>query len=536
MGLVAILAQRIKEAGAALIATPARPLSLAEGVSVATALTSLILAQLLWSDSLYMFSRMFWFDEIVTYVLVTDPDAARAAAALWQGVDNNTPGLFVLLRVFTWLIDNTSEPAFRSFSFLSVLLGLFGVYVSLRRCFSPLAAFTTVLAIWTHPLMLFQAFNARYYAPLFAAAVWFAYFLSRAPGARNRFWANLAIGSSALVLCLIHYLGILSMLLVVFGELLHRRGVIGSKWRGFGPTVLGPLALVACIPLLISHSSRVSVTSWLPPPTLQRISQFGIELMLPVHLAVIPLVVWVSYVAMTFRQKAEASYTAGSSLMSLTGLSALALTPAFLVGYSYFVPILLGQYAIASVAGLAPGIALVLARVSRSGLIALCLFFVLVGARDLRYQAARHQHTDQRKWEVIDTIRRHTGSHPVTWEHFFPHEIAHYAPDLSPRLFYLNKRDFDRVPTINAHFFNDAEWKRARTWGSEWARRFAAVYGYPAVMEFEHLRDLPIKYLIVGRDPIDQQSPSEESYSGFRLRHVERSLYELVNDPTAEQR
>ena len=131
-------------------------------------LAVLILAQLTLGHPAYHFSRMFWFDEIVTHILVTDPDPAHAASALWNGVDNNTPGLYIGLKAFTSLVGTTSESAFRAFSFLSVMVGLFGIYLSLTRCFSRLVSFVTVVAIWTHPLILRHAFNARFYGPLFA--------------------------------------------------------------------------------------------------------------------------------------------------------------------------------------------------------------------------------------------------------------------------------------------------------------------------------------------------------------------------------
>ena len=346
-------------------------------------LIALIMTQLVLSHSLYLFSHMFWFDEIVTDILVTDPAFSHAAAALWKGVDNNIPGLFVALRAFTSLIGSTSESTFRVFSFLCVLIGLCGVYRSLCRCFPPLVTFATVIAVWTHPLILHHAFNARFYGPLFAAAVWFSYFLSCAPTARHRVRSNVAIAVSAVALCTVHYFGVLSLLLVVLGELLYRRRTLKGRFAGFAAATAGLLALVASAPLLVSHLSKAGEQRGCRHPACSG-WWFGTYLMLPVpghrSIGCLDLLCHVhasSTIRSEFREEAD--------LLSVASLSALALMPLVLLVFSYLVqPVLIPQYAISAVAGLAPGIALVLSRVSRTMLVALCAFFLLVGAQRLR--------------------------------------------------------------------------------------------------------------------------------------------------------
>src|SRR5262249_2170405 len=144
-----------------------------------------ISGQIILSNCTYLLQRHFWLDEIYTQTLVSDPDLGHAMAALAGGVETHPPTLYALLRLYTALLGGASEVTLRTFALLSVIGALLGLYVGLRTVYGSLVALTPVLAIWGHGLVVHHAFEARFYGPLLAGAVWFAYFLNRArvPGA-----------------------------------------------------------------------------------------------------------------------------------------------------------------------------------------------------------------------------------------------------------------------------------------------------------------------------------------------------------------
>jgi hypothetical protein len=171
-----------------------------------------------------------------------------------------------------------------------------------------------------------------------------------------------------------------------------------------------------------------------------------------------------------------------------------------------------------------------LRRVSRAALIALCVFFLLVGAQSLRGQAAQYRMADAQRLELIDIIRRNTGSHPVLFETYVVHEIAHYAPDLAPRLFEVDEGPFAQPPAVIPGGLTEREWRTSRAWDVAWTRRYAAMYARPSAVTLEDLRELPTKYLVLGYRPLKDPPLGGQTFFGYKLRHVERNLYELVND------
>ena len=64
------------------------------------------------------------------------------------------------MRAVGWL-GGTSPEVASSISFVTVFAGLIGLYLALRRSFTALVAWTAVLSVWTHPLVLGHAFEAR---------------------------------------------------------------------------------------------------------------------------------------------------------------------------------------------------------------------------------------------------------------------------------------------------------------------------------------------------------------------------------------
>src|SRR5262249_8144528 len=235
-----------------------------------------------------------WLDEIYTHTLTADPDLGHALRALAAGVETHPPTYYLLLRLFTAVYGECSETALRVFALLAVVVALIGLYVLLRMAFAPLAAFAGVLAVWGHGLVIHHAFEARFYGPWLAATVWFAYFLARCRVSAHRLRTDSLLAVSSLLLCTIHYFGIITLTLIVGFELCFHRSPGKFRASGWLAVMAGPVALLACVPLLLNQRAAFTVPTWVAAPTLSSVVQIGTWVLLPASLTAVLVVCWFS--------------------------------------------------------------------------------------------------------------------------------------------------------------------------------------------------------------------------------------------------
>ena len=494
----------------------AGPLTLTEAAVVLCGLFALVGAQLVLSGATYLFHRHYWLDEIYTQTLVTDPDLRHSMRALAGGVETHPPTFYLLMRVFT-SIAGTSETAFRCFAFLSVLAALLGLFVSLRQAFSPFPAAVAIFLIWCHPLVVEHAFEARFYGPWLAATVWFAFFLARVRTAGNRSLNTALLAVSSILVCTIHYFGIITLVLVTCFELwFHRKP--GERWRGMGVVAAGPAALLCCVPLLLAQRSSFTVSTWLVN-SWPLLLLFMISTLYPLIFAL--MVVWLYQL---FRARAVGLRPGANlpALSSLAGLSGLFFLPVILVLFSYCVqPVMHARYALPAVASLAPAVAFLVSGASRKVVIGLCLVFLLVGTVKLTLDTLGSKESDQGTDRLIDAIRKHNPVGPTAFE--FPNSlyvVTHYAPDQAGHCYYL---DFERLDIGYT-----PDW---RIFTRDLSRNYARYYEKPALMSWEKVRQGSGQFLVhdafYGLLPEDI-SGLKDLYPGFVPRHVELGLYELV--------
>jgi hypothetical protein len=499
--------------------------SFLEILTVAIGLTLCVILQLALCNAFSLFSRYFWVDELFTYRLVSDPDFLRAMRGIQAGVDLTVPGLHLLLRAFTALVGSTAEAVFRSFALLSMLLALLGVYVSLRQIASILVATTAMLAIWSHPLVFYHAFEARFYGPWFAGIVWFSYFLGRARMSPGNFCNLALLGLSSLLVCLVHYFGIVSLLLVVAGEFLLRRIRTTTPARLAAAIAPGPLALAICVPLFLMHQRTISAVTWLPAATLQQIATFSTTLLLPNSLAAVVMVIWLSQLLRGSEAEARPWLYAKPDWTTLAGLSATVLMVPALLVYSFLVrPVLINRYAFPAIASLAGAVGFVIAPAHRLLTIALCCFFLLFSARGIHFNAQNFRERDQQTREFIAHIYNQTDKAPLLFEdlHAF-YTLCHYAPDVADRCFYL---DFDKGQ------LEHADKNTLQTWHRNFARAYARVYPDRGLIHWTNLYRYKEVYLIVYKEKIENLPRASallhEQYPGFIAQHVYGQLFRLV--------
>jgi len=493
-------------------------LSLLEAIVIGLLLLTGISTQIMISGSTYLFQRHYWLDEIYTHTLVSDPDLSHVMAALAGGVETHPPTFYALLRVFTALQGGCREVALRTFALLSVISALLGLYVVLRTVYAPLVAFIPVLAVWSHGLVVHHAFEARFYGPLLAGAIWFAYFLNRSRVAGASRLNPVLLAGASLFLCTIHYFGIITFGLIASGELLFHRPKNRTPWYTWLAAAVGPLALAACLPLLMSQRKAFTVPTWVSAPTLSSIAELGTWILLPASFTAVLLASWFSTLLQkAFPPKRDFPAT-GEDVTALAGLTGLVFMPGFLILFSLAVqPVWVDRYALPAVAGLAPAVAYLASRLGRVWVLAVIAFFLAVSTQQLRNQAAEAQEQDQRTGAFITALRQQKGGRPIICEHLTAQYVLHYyAPDLAPLFLDHEKGQTDCGP--DTYFFS-----------RDLCRNYAAFYTTPGLIRWEALSTTASRYLLVVGVPWSRSKGSFlRHYPGFEMHELDHGLYELV--------
>jgi hypothetical protein len=363
-----------------------------------------------------------------------------------------------------------------------------------------------------------HAFEARFYGPLLAGAVWFAYFLnrSRIPGSRRSVFVLLA--ASSLFLCTIHYFGIIVFGLIVSFELFFCRPINRTPRVAWMAAALGPLALAPCVPLLLSQRAAFTVPTWVRPPTLSNIAELGTWILLPASFSAVVLAAWFStLLKKVFLPKRDLP-TTGEDATSLAGLTGLVFMPVFLILFSFAVqPVWVERYALPAVAGLAPAVAFLVARMARVTVLALIAFFLVVSTQQLRNQATEAREQDQRTDAVIATLRQHDGDGPIICEHLSAQYVLHYyAPDLAP-LFVDHEPGQTDCRRDEYYFSRDL------------CRNYEAYYTVPKTIRWKALPTMSPRYRLVAGVPWSRsQVVLLRNYPGFTITELQHGLYELV--------
>ncbi len=472
----------------------------------AAALAALAVAQLFVAGAWSLFGRHFWLDEIFTHTLVADPSLGHSMRALADGVETHPPAYYLLLRGYA-LVAGTGETALRWFSLLSVLVALVGVYAALRLTYGRFVACAAVLALWSHPLVMREAFDARFYAPWLAAAAWFAFCAARSLGSGRP--PRLALALTAVLLCTIHYFGVIVLALVVGATALSSSLPIRERLRRLLPALAGPVALLGCLPLLLGQRGATTVPTWVPPMDLRSFTDF-LDGLAPLRYPVL-----FGGALLIMRRRLAMAPPCGSGA---AGLLALGLMPLVLVGFSAAMqPVLIPRYAVPAAVAIAPVAALVGARLPRTVVAAICAGLLVLGTWLLHTEAERAVASDHHIDELAAVLRARTGDDPIAFQH--THElyvVCRYAPDLAGRCVYLDVEPGQVAGVARFRLFNRDLHRRYVTW-----------YGRPGLIRWGAYLALPRRYLVPAFDQLDGLDGSAARYPGCVAEHVSAELYRL---------
>jgi hypothetical protein len=486
--------------------------TLSELVLAGIGISLLITGQLLVTDGHYLLSRRFLLDELFTLAIVTDRDLAHVTDVFESILEPNTPALHVLLRGLYLLTGDASEISFHGLTLFCTVFALLGLYTALRKCYGKLPAMIGTLSVWCHPMVLQQAFNARFYALWLALAVWFAVLLRRTSGRERWSWGTVSLAIVSILLCTVHYLGIVSLTLICLGEVMVGRNSFYRNRRVVAAIVSGPIVLFLWICMFYFKQRANVPVIWIPDPSLRQVAQFGIDTLLPAHIAGVVLVAWFSTILDRAGSVALHQGEHPASTIQLAGITSLVLMVPFLIVFAYAVqPILINRYAIVAVACFGPAVAHFASRMGNRWAIVLCIFFLLHSTQQLGHMGFAAIRADQRREELARSIRELEGDDIVVFtstHRLMP--LLHVAPDLSSRCVYFvdQKTQDDRIRKTDVLIVASLN----------------RLYGRPRVVGLEELREVGRCY-VVSDDAL--QAIRECEPSGIQEELVNEGVHRL---------
>jgi hypothetical protein len=465
-------------------------------------------------------THQFWLDELLTEVVVSDPDLSHALDALAHGATAiDPPGFSLSLRVFAAVVPGSPEVTYRCFTLLTALLALAGIYVHLRQRLNPLVCGVSILSLWCAPLFVNYAFEARPYSLWFAALTWFAFFLGQCRDHPTRIGWHIGLGATAILLGTVHYFGVLTEALVVAGEYIGRRGPGRLRWPCLLAIALGPLSWLGCLGFLRGQRAVYTVAYFSTLPS-------GTEFFLVLTRVVLPaaacFLLWRLYRRFRPPVSNDAEWEKlRDQLSPFGGLIALLFLPLIVIGLGYILQgAIAARYALPALAALPPVLAFLLARLPTAAVGFVGLLLALGGGWLLAEQANAARDADRLINGYISTIRSLPGDELVVFESPHPlFAICHYAPDLVPRCPLL---DFEVEQVGPASDY--------RVFTRDWVRQHATYFGIPRLLTWDELRRLPHALLVPALNEYATVGGSRERYPGFVVEPKNSLLFELVAD------
>lgn len=269
-----------------------------------------------------LFDRPFWADEVLSWLIASDPDFWHGMAALAGGVDTNAPILHWIYHVVGNVFGH-SPLTYRLTSTVAMSVGLLGIYASLRRTAFPLPSFGGTLAMLSLPIILAHTTEARFYGFFLATSAWMCFFVD-CRSDRPRLWNAAAVGIASILLCGIHYFGILALGCVVLFAMVRAlpRGlfrVADIAW----PAMCGVVMTLCLLPLLLTQREALSGAggTWVPDHFLQNLIT-TLSILLPAGTAMV-LAGLILATLISLKSVRGDLVLPSSSLFALLGLPAL---------------------------------------------------------------------------------------------------------------------------------------------------------------------------------------------------------------------
>jgi hypothetical protein len=446
-----------------------------------------------------LFTRPFWLDEWHLMLVAGRGSLGEVLSDLRAGSDFGPPLLHFIVWIMHRLFGTVTPAMLHTFSFLCVTGALVFVYHALRRRFDRLPSIAGALAVGSEKLVVGHAFEGRFYAPMLLFCGAFAWVLSIDPGRPTSRRRDVAVAVVSVLLCTIHWFGVLSLGLMALGAVAS----FGRRWREgvrrVAPAAAGVVVLLACAPLLIGQRGSIKEPTWIPDLNIgQVVDLFGFA-----WFAAVPMVaIAVLLIGELRSTKAAQRASIGSALREpgVAALLALALMPFLLIAISTRQPAMIARYAITALVAWGPLVALAAQSVPRAARI---VAVVLLAGR-ITLGLGRSV-GEQRTWAMQMTVGRDVLREacklnmPVVFHtRHLLYPIAAHDRQQCPqtRILEMNNATLDALfPAGTEHVV----WRRLFRLENEFSRMHDRLYGFPRVVTQAEF-DTTSRFVFLGSD------------------------------------
>ena len=316
----------------------------------------LLIATAALSNGALMMTRKLWMDEIHSWLIVTDNSTSHAMMALADGADFNPPSWFLVTRAISTVAGPQSEKFLRILSALWMLSAMAGLYLILARLFDWKVSLAAVVLTASHPLVVHQSTEIRFYGFWCNCVVWLCCVLQWNPESvakRRLQW--LLIAGLSLLTATSHWFGILSLGLVALPLVIRQHTDERGYARALVTLASGITGGCACLPFLYGQKAAISRPTWISPATVSDTLQF-LSYMLPAWQLLLCSAAAVAGIMLARKTMAEQIFRSlPERSTELLPCASLALMPLVIVLVAWILqPSLVARYAIVGVLGLAP--------------------------------------------------------------------------------------------------------------------------------------------------------------------------------------
>lgn len=209
-----------------------------------------------------------WVDELYSLSFVSAEDAAEVAS-LTYAEDYHPPGYHLVL--YSWrILAGESEAALRFPSAIAGVLSVLAIYLLGRRLYSEREGLAAALfmAVLRYPVFYSQEARSYSLVILFStlsAYFWWGCFRNLRGSGRLPTWEAIGYVASAVVLCYLHYFGVLLVTFQAVALLLLAPRTVLRILLLYAPVAL---AYLPWVPAALWHASGGAREPWLWSPTL----------------------------------------------------------------------------------------------------------------------------------------------------------------------------------------------------------------------------------------------------------------------------
>jgi hypothetical protein len=477
--------------------------------SFALVLIVIALVQLFASRTFDLFGHALWLDEILTWLIANDGSLVHAMRGVHGGVETNPPTLYLLLWPIAKVAGGLNEVGLRVFSLASMLIAIIGGYALCRRVFGALASAAGALALWAHPLVVDQAFEARFYGPWLAATIWLCA-LSIDPGQTVSRASTALRYILAVLVATLHWFGLVVLALLIAAEwflsVRYDRQSPPERVGRIAPLLVGVAASLACLPFMLGQRDGLSVPTWIEPITLPDVKKMMVRLFGPPALITVVMTWWVARVM-------SRRLNGAPDIRALLPITSLLLLPPIVIAFSLLVqPAMKDRYLIVSLPVLAPLAAWLAHELNRWWTSGLIVALVVVGAAEMKGKAASARGLERQLSDIAAAIDANDDVQPVVFKRRIDlYPMLRLRPDIVARSKVLSFDD--PAPPVLSH---------ATVYERDMGRKVSRFYPIAEPISEPELRTLDSFIAVF---PPYEVAEMQELLPGCRVRRVADQVY-----------